>query len=487
MIPTLLGILLINFAILRLAGDPLRSQIRGGGGDSEESGLDPKLLGQSIESALTTAYATGRHLPAVINLRGFTSRTDVEAWLRRTERSAESSDKESERISAEIGLWGQGPFLVEPLYEILKDPKLKELHGPASFAFTFCAYQPLDPVDTRKISEERRQERRVIIKRNQQLQELRIFHDNNFEKGFVTKDDEYEAKLGELDAFWAEHGASYQFGTGSRWGAILFHTGFIDFFGRLFTGNLHSEQFSRPVFELIGERWQVTFWLQILSVVIAWIVAVPIGIRSARRNGSLEDQATTNSLFVAWSLPDFFVGALLLFYLCTDRPEGPAWFPNRGQSSDGSLWYSTTDYLIDLVWHGMLPMICLTYGSFTVLSRYMRGSMLDQMGADYARTARAKGCSEDRIVYHHNLRNSMVTMITMGSGLLTALFGGFIVVEQIFSINGLGLLLLDAARANDAPLVMASTIISVLLLLFSLLIADLMYAVADPRIRSRYG
>jgi peptide/nickel transport system permease protein len=81
----------------------------------------------------------------------------------------------------------------------------------------------------------------------------------------------------------------------------------------------------------------------------------------------------------------------------------------------------------------------------------------------------------------------MVTMITMGSGLLTALFGGFIVVEQIFSINGLGLLLLDAARANDAPLVMASTIISVLLLLFSLLIADLMYAVADPRIRSRYG
>ena len=117
----------------------------------------------------------------------------------------------------------------------------------------------------------------------------------------------------------------------------------------------------------------------------------------------------------------------------------------------------------------------------------MRGNLLDQLGSDYIRTARAKGCDETRVVYGHALRNSMITMITLGSTLLAALFGGFIFVESIFSIPGLGLLLLDATRQNDAPLIMGSTIISVVLLLVSILISDILYALVDPRIRGSYG
>ena len=158
-----------------------------------------------------------------------------------------------------------------------------------------------------------------------------------------------------------------------------------------------------------------------------------------------------------------------------------------GLTSADSLWLPTPQYILDVFWHGFLPLLVLTYASFTVLSRYMRCNLLDQMHADYARTARAKGCSEDAVIYRHCLRNSLLTMITLGSGLLAELFGGVLVVEMLFSIQCLGSLLLEAAKQNDAPLIMGSTVIQVGLLLTGILVADVLYAVVDPRIRSRYG
>ncbi|MFW5845075.1 MAG: ABC transporter permease, partial [Planctomycetota bacterium] len=381
-------------------------------------------------------------------------------------------------------LWLQGRWILPHLVAIIADEDLAELHGPASLAFSFAAYRPLLSIDTELLSTQHLQ---AITVRNNQLKNLRIAFDNDPQLGYVTLIADTAAHRQRLLAFWDQHAPAYAVAPGERWGAILFETGFVDFFARFFTGRLESEQFKRPVFALIGERWYVSFWLQFFSVLIAWCVAVPLGIRSARRNGSLEDRTTTTGLFLLWSLPDFFVGSLLLFYFATDRADAAAWFPNRGLSSDGSLWFGTPRYLLDLLWHAFLPLIVLTYASFTVLSRYMRGQLLDQFGADYARSARAKGCDEDRVVYGHCLRNSMVTMITLGSGLLTALFGGFVIVEYIFSINGLGLLLLDAARAQDTPLIMGSTIISVTLLLVSILVADVLYAVVDPRIRGRFA
>jgi peptide/nickel transport system permease protein len=201
----------------------------------------------------------------------------------------------------------------------------------------------------------------------------------------------------------------------------------------------------------------------------------------------LEDRTTTTALFMAWSMPSMFLGTLLLYHLCTDTSGSKAWFPNRGLSSDNSLWMPTGQYLWDLLWHAALPLFVLSYASFTALSRYMRANLLEQLDADYVRTARAKGCSDDQVVYGHATRNSLITMITLGSGLLAELFSGALIVELIFSIPGLGWLMLDAAIQQDGPLLMGSTVISVSLLLFGILVADLLYAVADPRIRSRYG
>src|SRR5471032_301336 len=115
---------------------------------------------------------------------------------------------------------------------------------------------------------------------------------------------------------------------------------------KLFSGNLWSDSHKAWVFTLIGERWQVTFWLNTLSIIIAWAVSIPLGIRSARRLGTLEDRVTTNLLFLLWSLPPMFIGTLLLHHLCVADDNGHAWFPNRGLSSDGSLWYGTPAYLL---------------------------------------------------------------------------------------------------------------------------------------------
>jgi peptide/nickel transport system permease protein len=137
--------------------------------------------------------------------------------------------------------------------------------------------------------------------------------------------------------------------------------------------------------------------------------------------------------------------------------------------------------------HLVLPVLALAAAPLATTMRMTRASFLEHAAADYARTARAKGCDEDRVVYRHCLRNSLITMITLGAGLLAELFGGVLIVEQIFSISGLGRLLLDAAVAQDAPLLMAATVVQVGLLLVGILAADLLYTVADPRLRSRYG
>jgi peptide/nickel transport system permease protein len=325
--------------------------------------------------------------------------------------------------------------------------------------------------------------------RNEVLRNNRILFQNSIDQGVVVVDTQAAEKRARLLAVLTEPLVRQEYAqrAGSPVVAALMHTGFNDFLIKLFTGALYSESRKDYVFSVIADRWYVTFWLNTLSIIIAWAVSIPLGIRSARRIGTLEDRTTTSALFLAWSMPSMFFGTLLLYHFCTDSSLSRAWFPNRGLSSDGALWLPTGQYLLDLLWHAFLPLVVLSYSSFTALSRYMRANLLEQLDADYVRTARAKGCTDDQVVYAHATRNSLITMITLGSGLLAELFSGALIVELIFSIPGLGWLMLDAAIQQDAPLLMGSTVISVMLLLVGILIADLLYAVADPRLRSRYA
>nr|MBA2708934.1 ABC transporter permease [Gemmatimonadaceae bacterium] len=433
MIPTMVGILIINFIVLRMQGPTLQEQMNVATSGENAGARKAEQASSNIENYLGRFRRTGNDLPAVVNLRGFSTKESMVERLRATSRA--TNKKESTRNRAEKDLWLYGRMGVQPLAAVLADPQLGDLHGPASMALSLCAYVPLNAEDLERMSPERQD---LVRQRNVDLSRSRIAFTNDQTSGFVTVDPAYEAKRAALLALYERDRAEFAHSTSRALGDVFIQTGFVDFLRKLFTGSLYSETRKEKVFTVIGQYWYVTFWLNLLSIVIAWGISIPLGIRSARRINTWEDRITTNSLFILWSLPSFFIGTLLLHHLCTDSSHGSAWFPNRGLSSPDSVWFSTPRYLVDLAWHGALPLLVLCYASFTSLSRYMRGNMLEQLNADYARTARAKGCVENQVVYGHALPNSLVTMITLGAGLLAELFGGFVFVEFIFSIPGLG-------------------------------------------------
>ena len=468
LIPTFLGILIINFAVLRLQGGTLAEEMSQGSGETAGERRQ-QAAAQRYENYLDRFRRSGNDLPVLVNTRGFLAKADLVAELQAIQPGG--ALKDSDRNRREKDLWLLGPSAVRPLAEVLADPALTVLHPAASQALGLCAYTSVEPRDLARLSPDTLN---AIQERNRRLRELVIDP-----RDPTTT----EARRTALVAL-AQDPA---YGRQSRWSDLLFHTGFSDFCRRLVTGDLYSETKKRYVFDLIAERWSVTFWLNTSSILLAWAIAVPLGIRSARRAATLEDRLTTESLFVLWSVPAFFVGTLLLHHFCTADAGGQAWFPNKGLSSPDSLWWSTPSYLLDVLWHAALPLVTLSYASFVSLSRYLRADLLEQLHADYIRTARAKGADDDRVVYHHALPNSSLTLITLSAGLLSELFSGVTLVELIFSINGLGWLLLDAALQRDAPLIMGATVIQVGLLLIGILVADLLYAVADPRIRSRYA
>ncbi len=490
MIPTLGVILMINFAILRIRAPGLRQEMAQASMGDEAGSLSTEDQTSNIAAYLQKFRRGGYHLPAIVNLNGFFDRGEVLARLRLFERGPDEAEA-SVRGEAQIDLWLSGRYVLEPLAEILADPELSEYHGPAGEAFVYAALRPVLPEEIDRFS---REEKDRIFAHNKALRGLVPSYVNDPKRGFANDDPELRDKRAGILDIYAANRDTWRISTAEAAWACLADTGFVDILGKLVTGTLYSDSRKEKVFTLIGQRWQVTLWLNLIAMALAWCCSIPLGIRSARRRDTLEDKATTNTLFLLWSLPSFFVGSLLIYHLCTDYQTADgevmgSWFPHptAGLSSADSLWMSTPRYLLDLAYHGVLPLLVLTFKSFTALSRYMRGNLLEQLGSDYVRTARAKGCDESSIVYGHALRNSMVTMITLGSGLLASLFAGFIIVEKLWSLPGLGTLMLEAAKNNDTPLLMGSTLVSVGLLLLGILIADLLYAVVDPRIRSQYA
>jgi len=238
---------------------------------------------------------------------------------------------------------------------------------------------------------------------------------------------------------------------------------------------------NQPVFDKIRERLPVTVKLNILSLFLVYIVAVPLGIYSATHSYSLGDQTTTLFAFVLFALPVVWLGTMAIVFLCGG--DYYFLFPPGGLTSidyapEWPLWQK----LKDQIWHLFLPVLMLSYAGFAGLSRYMRSGMLEQLRQDFVQTARAKGLPEGVVIYKHVLRNSLIPMVTILAGILPGLVGGSVIVETIFSIPGLGQLGYEAVLARDFPVVMALFTVSALLTLVGILISDLLLAVVDPRI-----
>ena len=237
----------------------------------------------------------------------------------------------------------------------------------------------------------------------------------------------------------------------------------------------------KPVFEKIMERLPVTLGMNLVSIVLAYLIAIPIGIYSASHPGTFLDRASSTTLFMLYSLPSFWIGTLSIVFLA--NPDYLNIFPPSNlYSTDYSESWSLIDKIADVAWHLTLPMLVYTYASFAYISRQMRGAMLESIRQDYIRTARAKGLGERAVIFKHALRNSLIPIITLLAGLLPGLIGGSIIVERIFTIPGLGLLGFQALLERDYPIIMANLTIGAVLTMVGVLVADLLYSVVDPRI-----
>jgi peptide/nickel transport system permease protein len=242
-----------------------------------------------------------------------------------------------------------------------------------------------------------------------------------------------------------------------------------------------SFQDGRPVSTRIGESLPATALLSGLALLLSFLLAVPLGVVSAARRDSALDRGITIGLFLLYSLPSFWVaiGLLLLF----SGGRALSWFPIQGLVSPGYAALSAWGKVRDLGWHVVLPVGCLSYAALASISRYARGGMLEALSQDYVRTARAKGLPERAVVWRHALRNAAIPILTLGGLMVPGILSGSVVVEQIFGIHGMGLLAFEALSHRDYPTVMGVTTLAALLTLAATLLADLSYAVADPRIR----
>lgn len=242
-----------------------------------------------------------------------------------------------------------------------------------------------------------------------------------------------------------------------------------------------SIKFRRPVSEMIAERIPNTLILVGVSFLVALIIALPVGIISARKPYSWFDYTATSLTFIGQSVPVYWLGLglILIFYVAIQNPvTGKPLFPAGGMRTIGG-----EKSLSDLAWHLVLPVVALSASWAAWYSRFLRSSLLDIQHEDYIRTARAKGASDRSVYYKHALRNAILPLITLIALDLPSLFAGALFIETIFSWPGMGRLFWDAARGRDYPVLLAVLMIDAVLIIICNILADLFYGVLDPRVK----
>jgi peptide/nickel transport system permease protein len=246
----------------------------------------------------------------------------------------------------------------------------------------------------------------------------------------------------------------------------------------LLTGNLKSFRNGLPVLPTIWDRFLNSLPLFLCTTLITWTLSFPTGIHAAVKRGSTYDRSTTFVAYALISVPGFFLSYLLILGVVQAFQ-----LPVIGLHTFGSEGASAGVRFMDRVWHLVIPSIMAALTGVAILSRYVRSQMLEVIEQDYVRTARAKGLSEEQVVYGHALRNALLPFVTMFGFLLPGLISGSVIFEQIFAWPGLGLLGYEAILARDFPMILTLNFIAAVLTLAGILVSDILYALVDPRIR----
>jgi peptide/nickel transport system permease protein len=251
----------------------------------------------------------------------------------------------------------------------------------------------------------------------------------------------------------------------------LFGTGFAE--GQV---RILSWQFRSPVMDVIWQRMPQTLWVVGMAYLVGVLIAIPIGIISAVRQYSIFDQIGTLVSMIGFSVPTFFTGVLLIVIFSVNLGWLPSIYDTQLVVNDWESFWQQVKQMI-------MPVTVLALFNASQISRYMRASMLDNLTQDYVRTARAKGVRENSVVLRHVLRNSLIPVVTVIALGVPTIFGGAIITEQVFKVNGIGQLLISAIQNNDIPMVQTLTFIFAVLIVLFNLIADVLYGLLDPRIR----
>jgi len=499
-IPTLLVISLLIFGLSKIApGDPVELRMAGGL-QAGDSGLDSKRAGE--EAYLEIARDMGLHLP--VFYADFTSQAYPDTMYkvgRRYEKTMLG------RLCSKFGNWPE----ISKYYKSLK--AFEESSYDTILRNDNTYDQLRNARETANELYREYNEEVIVTKLNniknsinqpQTYEEVTVNENGESDTTTITKNlfqpliAEFDGVIGNFNAVQQNakpfnkyipkvtwHGLKNQY---HRW---LF--GDIPWFRKSDDPTLSSKGFfrgdfgislrdGRPVWSKVKEGLAITITMNFIALFLIYAISIPMGVYIAVKRDSFFDRFSTTLLFILYSLPSFWIATMLLVFF-TNSEYGMDFFPSFGLGFDkiapDASFFSK---LKTLSYHAFLPILCMTYGSLAFLSRQMRGGVINVFNQDYIRTARAKGLPESKVIWKHTFRNSLIPIITIFAAIFPAMIGGALIIEIIFSIPGMGNIAFDALLSRDWPVLFTVVILSSILTLVGILISDILYSVADPRI-----
>ena len=261
-------------------------------------------------------------------------------------------------------------------------------------------------------------------------------------------------------------------------------SGYFNWLGNMLKGDLGmSFKYEKPVTEVITSNMWISFAIAIVATILQFLIAIPMGITSATHQYSVRDYTVTIFTMIGLSLPTYFFAAICIKFFAVDLgilPTGNLLYANKSYDLN---FVGQMSKFGDMAVHLVLPIFVSVILSLGGLMRYTRTNTLEVLSADYIRTARAKGLSEKTVIYKHAFRNTLIPLATLLAGILPSLFGGMMITEQVFGIDGIGRLAYQALKDGDIPFVMGYNMFLAILTVIGTLLSDIMYSIVDPRVK----
>ena len=468
MVPTFFAISLLVFVVLNVApGTPGAELVAAG-----EAGQNAQKNDQQRESYRIFKEQFNLDKPILFNTRYALSDSDIRGTLEDIIDHGRTVSA-GRKIEAQEEIEDWGGYAVPGLMAALRQTEDMQLRAYASQRLAVNAKRPLKNLYSRDSNAAERAFDKEITTENNRIKDWYFEPDASadVQAGIVAS----------WEAWFAEHQDRWSYPASKKAVIFISDTRFFKYWKNLIQldfGVSHVDK--RPVLNKVFHKLKYSITLSFSSVILIYLISVPLGVWSAVRQNTLADRIVTIILFMLYSLPSFFVGVVLLNFLTRGTPFTV--FPTSGFESLDLSGMTTVDYVKDVLWHVILPITCLSYAGLAALSRYARTGLLDVIRSDYIRTARAKGLPEAVVIIKHAARNGMIPILTLLATLLPTLIGGSVVVEFIFGIPGMGLYMLESIMLRDYNAIMSVLLVASSLTLVGMLLSDLSYALVDPRI-----